>query len=105
MPLETANSYDVLPYERHPAPQKHPDHLATIAHLYDLHPPPVENCRVLTPEPPVYETGALPVELLGRIGGEKTGTGLEPVRASDAGGFAVHCLRRSATRPGVLRRR
>ncbi|HEV3386835.1 MAG TPA: class I SAM-dependent methyltransferase, partial [Gemmata sp.] len=43
----TANSYDEVPYECHPYPQTHPSRLATIATLFGLSPPPVDNCRVL----------------------------------------------------------
>ncbi len=40
-------SYDDVPYPSDPFPQSHPDHLATVATLFGLAPPPVETCRVL----------------------------------------------------------
>jgi methyltransferase-like protein/cyclopropane fatty-acyl-phospholipid synthase-like methyltransferase len=42
-----ANSYDELPYTSNPFPQTHPDHLATLATLFGLTPPPLDNCRIL----------------------------------------------------------
>ncbi len=41
------NSYDELPYVSNAFPQTHPYHLATLATLFGLQPPPVENARVL----------------------------------------------------------
>lgn len=41
------NSYDQLPYESHPFDRTHPDHLATIAQLFGLSTPDVDECRVL----------------------------------------------------------
>jgi methyltransferase-like protein/cyclopropane fatty-acyl-phospholipid synthase-like methyltransferase len=41
------NTYDELPYASNPFPQTHPDHLAALAALFGLTPPPVESCRVL----------------------------------------------------------
>lgn len=40
-------SYDVVPYTCHPYQQSHPDRLASIATLFGLSPPPVEQSRVL----------------------------------------------------------
>ncbi|MGF1581043.1 MAG: methyltransferase regulatory domain-containing protein [Gemmataceae bacterium] len=40
-------TYDDVPYPSHPYVQTHPDHLATIATLLGLTPPPVEKCRAL----------------------------------------------------------
>ena len=40
-------SYDELPYPSHAFAETHPDHLAALARLYGLTPPPVERCRVL----------------------------------------------------------
>jgi methyltransferase-like protein/SAM-dependent methyltransferase len=39
--------YDEVPYASRPFPQTHPDHLATVATLFGMRPPPVERCRVL----------------------------------------------------------
>ena len=47
VPSPTTNSYDEVPYESHPYPQTHPSRLFTIATLFGLSPPPVENARVL----------------------------------------------------------
>jgi methyltransferase-like protein/SAM-dependent methyltransferase len=44
---DTATSYDAVPYPSFPIPQAHPDHLATVATLFGVRPPPVERCRVL----------------------------------------------------------
>ena len=41
------NSYDALPYVSNPFVQTHPDNLATLATLFGLTPPAVDNCRVL----------------------------------------------------------
>jgi methyltransferase-like protein len=41
------NTYDQVPYPSHPLPQTHPDHLATLATLLGLNPPPLNHCRVL----------------------------------------------------------
>lgn len=41
------NAYDQVLYNSHPAIQTHPDHVATLATLFGLSPPPVEQCRVL----------------------------------------------------------
>lgn len=46
-PLPTATSYDEVPYESLPFAQSHPSRLATVATVFGLKPPPVENCRVL----------------------------------------------------------
>lgn len=43
----SGNSYDEVPYESHPYMQTHPSRLATVATLFGLKPPPVEQCRVL----------------------------------------------------------
>jgi methyltransferase-like protein len=43
----TATSYDEVPYASYPFPQTHPSHLAVIATLFGLQPPPVQQCRVL----------------------------------------------------------
>jgi methyltransferase-like protein/ubiquinone/menaquinone biosynthesis C-methylase UbiE len=40
-------SYDEVPYPSHPFAQTHPDHLATLATLLGLRPPPADRCRVL----------------------------------------------------------
>jgi len=40
-------SYEELPYPSRAFAETHPDHLATLARLYGLTPPPVERCRVL----------------------------------------------------------
>lgn len=40
-------SYDKVPYESQPFPQSHPDRLATIARLFGMSPPAIDNCRVL----------------------------------------------------------
>ncbi len=39
--------YDETPYSNNPFPNSHPDHLATVATLFGLQPPPVDRCRVL----------------------------------------------------------
>lgn len=39
--------YDKIPYTRYVYQQTQPDHLATLATLFGLQPPPVEHCRVL----------------------------------------------------------
>lgn len=46
-PPGQATSYDEVPYSSYPYPRTHPDHLATLARLFDLDPPPPETCRVL----------------------------------------------------------
>lgn len=43
----TQNTYDEVPYPSFPLSQTHPDHLATIATLLGLRPPPPDRCRVL----------------------------------------------------------
>ena len=40
-------SYDEVPYPSYPMPQTCPDHLATVATLLGLSPPPSDRCRVL----------------------------------------------------------
>ncbi len=40
-------SYEEVPYRNDPYPESHPDHLATVAILAGLAPPPVQDCRVL----------------------------------------------------------
>ena len=40
-------SYEELPYASQAFAETHPDHLASLARLYGLTPPPVERCRVL----------------------------------------------------------
>jgi methyltransferase-like protein/SAM-dependent methyltransferase len=47
VPATATNSYDEVPYESHPYPQTHPSRLFTVATLFGLSPPPVENARVL----------------------------------------------------------
>jgi len=48
MPEETVpNIYDQVPYPSFSFTQSHPDHLATLATLLGMDPPPVEHCRVL----------------------------------------------------------
>jgi SAM-dependent methyltransferase len=42
-----ATSYEELPYPSRAFAETHPDHLATLARLFRLTPPPVERCRVL----------------------------------------------------------
>lgn len=42
-----ATSYDEVPYASYPFPQTHPSHLAVVATLFGLQPPPVQQCRVL----------------------------------------------------------
>jgi methyltransferase-like protein len=44
---ETRNTYDEVPYPSHSFAQSHPDHLATLATLLGMNPPPVDRCRVL----------------------------------------------------------
>ncbi len=44
---ETARRYDEVPYESHAFHETHPDHLAVIATLHGLEPPPVATSRVL----------------------------------------------------------
>lgn len=46
-PAAMTTSYDEVPYESHPFPQTHPSHLAVIATLFGLTPPPPDRCRVL----------------------------------------------------------
>jgi methyltransferase-like protein len=41
------DNYDRIPYPGSPHPFSHPDHLATLAHLHGLEPPPPDRCRVL----------------------------------------------------------
>lgn len=45
--MNTEYSYDTVPYPSYAYPQTHPDHLATLAILSGLKPPPVEQSRVL----------------------------------------------------------
>jgi 2-polyprenyl-3-methyl-5-hydroxy-6-metoxy-1,4-benzoquinol methylase len=40
-------SYDEVPYDSNPFAQTHPEHLATVATLVGMTPPPVDGCRVL----------------------------------------------------------
>ena len=40
-------SYEEVPYPSRAFAETHPDHLATLARLFGLTPPPVERCRVL----------------------------------------------------------
>ncbi len=48
MPFEPPpTSYQEIPYANDPYRSSHPDHLATVAILSGLAPPPVESCRVL----------------------------------------------------------
>ena len=47
MLTDPSTSYDEIPYSDNCFPYTHPDHLATVATLHGLTPPPVENCRVL----------------------------------------------------------
>ncbi len=42
-----ANPYDEIPYSNIPHSDSHPDHLATLRHLFGLSPVPVTRCRVL----------------------------------------------------------
>ena len=44
---EPKTSYDLIPYPSYAYSQTHPDHLATLAILSGLSPPPVDRCRVL----------------------------------------------------------
>lgn len=44
---EPSTSYDEFPYSDNCFPYTHPDHLAAVATLHGLAPPPVRNCRVL----------------------------------------------------------
>ena len=43
----TENAYDRLPYVSYPFPQSHPNHLAALAKLFGMNPPPLATCRVL----------------------------------------------------------
>jgi methyltransferase-like protein/predicted O-methyltransferase YrrM len=43
----TVNLYDAIPYTKHIYQQTQPNHLATLATLFGMQPPPVANCRVL----------------------------------------------------------
>jgi methyltransferase-like protein/SAM-dependent methyltransferase len=45
--VASRTSYDEVPYPSYPLPQTHPDHLAVIATLLGLEPPPPHQCRVL----------------------------------------------------------
>jgi len=47
MLTDPSTSYDEIPYSDNCFPYMHPDHLATVATLHGLTPPPVENSRVL----------------------------------------------------------
>lgn len=42
-----ATTYDEIIYPSYSYPQSHPEHLATIARLFDLCSPPIDGCRVL----------------------------------------------------------
>ncbi len=42
-----STSYDEVPYESHSFPLSHPNHLATVATLFGLRPPPVPKARIL----------------------------------------------------------
>jgi SAM-dependent methyltransferase len=42
-----SSSYEEVPYPNDPYPSSHPDHLATVAILSGMTPPPVPSCRVL----------------------------------------------------------
>ena len=39
--------YDEVPYTSYSFPETHPDRMATVAHLFNLKPPPPDRCRVL----------------------------------------------------------
>jgi SAM-dependent methyltransferase len=43
----TITSYEEVPFDSGPVTNSHPDSLATVATLYGMTPPPVDNCRVL----------------------------------------------------------
>lgn len=45
--MTTINPYDAVPYTSHIFKHSHPSQMATIATLFGLHPPSVENCKVL----------------------------------------------------------
>ena len=45
--LQSAYSYDRLPYPSAPFPQTHPSRLATLAALHGMRPAPPAKCRVL----------------------------------------------------------
>jgi methyltransferase-like protein/2-polyprenyl-3-methyl-5-hydroxy-6-metoxy-1,4-benzoquinol methylase len=45
--IESAYVYDEVPYPSYSFNSSHPDHLATLATLLGMRPPPVEHCRVL----------------------------------------------------------
>ncbi len=47
MTTVTENAYDRLPYVSYPFPQSHPNHLAALAKLFGMNPPPLATCRVL----------------------------------------------------------
>lgn len=47
MSADSAQSYDQLPFRTQPVARSHPDHLATVATLFGLNPPPANHCRVL----------------------------------------------------------
>jgi len=47
MSLDTATSYELIPYTSNPFPETHPDSLATVATLFGMTPPRVDRCRVL----------------------------------------------------------
>src|SRR5271165_976735 len=47
MAAVSVNSYDQVPYPSYPFPQTHPDHLATVAHIFGLQAAPAERSRVL----------------------------------------------------------
>ncbi|MBI2478687.1 MAG: class I SAM-dependent methyltransferase [Planctomycetia bacterium] len=44
---EPTTSYDQVEYSSYPFQQSHPDRLATIATLFGMHPPRLDDCRVL----------------------------------------------------------
>ena len=47
MSSTTNSSYDRIPYEGFVLFQTHPDHLASLAQLFEVSPPSVETCTVL----------------------------------------------------------
>ncbi|OQY47357.1 MAG: hypothetical protein B6242_05285 [Anaerolineaceae bacterium 4572_78] len=47
MTKTTQQTYNLVPYPSSPKRLTHPNHLATIATLFGMEPPPLENCRVL----------------------------------------------------------
>ncbi len=79
-------SYDEVPYPSFPIPQAHPDHLATLATLFGMTPPPVERCRVL--ELGCADGGNLLAMAERLPGSELVGIDLSP-RQIDAGLAAI----------------